>query len=494
MRAGRRRWGNVAAGLVLAAAVAAPAETAAKPRAQAAEALEDARALFAPDGTAAAAGGSETREGSRVLRRLALELPRLSPRQRRAARPHLGRPTDPRSQLYFGAEALGSPVCSGRICVHWSRNAEHAPAARDLSPLNGVPDFVDAVAAAADASYEVENVALGWRPAKPDGRLGRGGGRGAAGELDIYIRELGLGLFGLAVPDPGQRGASRHAFLVLDNDFRGYAGPPLALMRATLAHEYNHALQYAIDSFQDDWMFEATATWMEEKVFPAVNDYLNFLPRFARRPGTPLFEPRGRLAKGYGSAVWNHWLDSRLGADVIRTAWELSPRTDPPHRSAPAYRGAIATAGGSLSGELQEFAAATAEWRGDARFPDSARYPEIRRNGRLSGRRAASLRASAYRLWRVRPRGRELVLRGRQRRPSARTGIALVARRGPVGSGDVTVVSRDLSGRRRASLRLQRPRSYRRITAVAVNSDLRSGRRGLRHDPARLSLRLNSRR
>ena len=31
-------------------------------------------------------------------------------------------------------------------------------------------------------------------------------------------------------------------------------------MQVTAAHEYNHVLQYAYDTRQDTWMFEATAT------------------------------------------------------------------------------------------------------------------------------------------------------------------------------------------------------------------------------------------
>jgi hypothetical protein len=455
-------------------------------------ALAEAKALLAPSATAGSQG-VRPRDGSPILRRLALALPRLSAARRPAARRLLARPTEPDSELGFGPEDARSPLCDANLCIHWARRAEHAPSPRDVAPPNGVPDFVDEVAAAAAESYRVENEQLGWTRAKSDGELGGRRGKGTSGELDIYLRDLGNRLFGLAVPESGRRGYSRSAFLVLDNDFRGFGGNPLALMRATLAHEYNHALQYAYDSLQDDWMFEATATWAEEKVFPEINDWLNYLAPFVRRSATPIFEPRGRLAKGYGSAIWNHWLDARLGPEVIRTAWERSPLLRPPHTSPVAYARAIAGGGSSLTAELAGFAVASAEWAGDARFPDAALLPDMRRQGRLLGNRKLRLRASGYRLWDVSTRSGSVRLQARLRRPGPRVAIALVGRRGPRGSGEVTVSSKLLSGRRRGSVRLDRVRSFDRVTAVAANADMRLGRRGLKHRRVKLGVRLGSR-
>ena len=57
----------------------------------------------------------------------------------------------------------------------------------------------------------------------------------------------------------------------------------------TFAHEFNHLLQQNYDSFQDVWMFEATATWTEEHVYPEINDYLGYVPGVRlRAPATPI--------------------------------------------------------------------------------------------------------------------------------------------------------------------------------------------------------------
>ena len=100
------------------------------------------------------------------------------------------------------------------------------------------------------------------------------------------------------------------------DEFPGFADPTVPAS-VTFAHEFNHLLQQNYDSFQDVWMFESTAVWAEEKVYPEINDYVNYvrvfasLPRRAADHGLPA--ARRKSLKIYGSAVWNHWLDTGGG-------------------------------------------------------------------------------------------------------------------------------------------------------------------------------------
>jgi len=179
---------------------------------------------------------------------------------------------------------------------------------------------------------------LGWREPKSDGTEG-----GSAGKVDIYLKQLGgTGIYGYAAPDPNQEIAadnSLYAYLVVDDDyvhaeFPQYASPNTPL-EVTLAHEYNHVLQFGYDVAQDTWMFESTAVWMEGRVYPAAFDYLQYLPGWVQLTARPLTTFNGtdpndrRNVKVYGTAVWNKWLDARYGPDVIRNAWEVSLQTDP---------------------------------------------------------------------------------------------------------------------------------------------------------------------
>ena len=78
----------------------------------------------------------------------------------------------------------------------------------------------------------------------------------------------------------------------------------------TLAHEYNHILQFGYDAFQDAWFAESTATWMEDQVYNGIDDYLRYVRRWVKRWDTPLTTSS---IKEYGSAVWNQWLAHRYG-------------------------------------------------------------------------------------------------------------------------------------------------------------------------------------
>ena len=100
-------------------------------------------------------------------------------------------------------------------------------------------------------------------------------------ELDVYLADVGaLGLSGyVATDDPHADDDSYQyrdysAYVVVDNDFSvaqlGASGGSGGL-RATAAHEFFHAVQFAYDSSEDAWLTEGTAVWMEDQVADDVN-------------------------------------------------------------------------------------------------------------------------------------------------------------------------------------------------------------------------------
>ncbi len=252
---------------------------------------------------------------------------------------------------------------------------------------DGTPDYVEAILEIAEFSYSVEIApgSLGWLPPKPDIQ---GCGASPSTHADVYLKQLGkAGIFGYESPDPGQGAArSQYGYMVIDNDFAaseyGFSDP-LDAARVTFAHEFNHLLQQRYDSFQDVWMFESTAVWVEEQVYPEINDYVNYVGAFASSPGAPITDrDAAQGLKIYGSGVWNHWLSGPgggFGLGAIRGAWEVSDSVDPADFAPGAYDRAIRDAGGrGFSREFFRFAAATAEWRaGFGGFPDAALYPDV---------------------------------------------------------------------------------------------------------------------
>ena len=175
-----------------------------------------------------------------------------------------------------------------------------------------------------------------------------------------------------------------HGYLVLDNDYSPFEFPgtkPVQDLQVTLAHEYNHILQFGYDAFQDPWFAESTATWMEDQVYNGINDYLRYVGRWVNRFDTPL---TASSIKEYGSAVWNQWLARRYGTAIVREAWARAIQTRPGGFSVAAYDAAIRRRRRSdLSRDFARFAAAVAEWRTGKGFRESTRFPDMPRQGTL---------------------------------------------------------------------------------------------------------------
>jgi hypothetical protein len=389
-----------------------------------------------------------------------------------------GRPTDdpdPNRNAYTVPQAPRSPACGRHFCVHWVAEGIDAPNLADAG-ADGVPDFVDQVLKIAEHVHAVENGKLGWREPRSDGRRG-----GRNGKTDIYLSQIGGQLFGYAAPDRGQ--ASRqhriprrlHGYLVLDNDYSAFEFPgtrPLDDLEVTLAHEYDHILQFGYDAFQDPWFAESTAVWMEDQVYNGINDYLRYVRRWVERWETPLTTSS---IKEYGSAVWNQWLARRYGSAIVRRAWARAIHVRPGGFSVNAYESAIRAAGPSdLGHEFAHFAAAVAEWRTGEGFRESRTYPDMPRQGALplDGRPLHRLlNHTTFTLLRVRPSPGRAVAIAATAPAGTAAGLALVGRIGSERHG--RTVTRLDYGRRGGHLavRLADPRRFSRITAVVVNAD-----------------------
>jgi hypothetical protein len=419
------------------------------------------------------------KELSTTLLALARSLPSLGPVERRHAESLLARPTDnpdPDGSAYTVGEQ--PPFCSTHFCVHSVASTVDAPYLSDGNG-NGVPDYVEQVDAVAEASYAVENGSLGWRPPKSDGALG------GDARTDVYLVQLGGQLFGYTATDPGQRTRSQHAYLVVDDDYAPTEFPgtdPLFDLEVTFAHEYNHVLQYGYDFDQDLWFYEASAVWVEDHVYPAINDYLRYIGRWVVRSKLPL---TASTIKIYGSAVWNHWLAGRYGDAIVRTAWEKARSVKPVGYSIGVYDTAIRASRrlGRRAGvrnfarEFASFAAATAEWETPGVFPysDAPLWQDVKRRGKLHPGRFIVRRLShtGYLLLNVPPKHVKALrlLAGAQR--GTKAGFALICRQGPVATGTVRTKMRLAAHGGVRGVTLRNPGRCTRITAALINADPR---------------------
>ena len=465
----------VLSALLLAAPVAAQSGPSAQ-REAAENALADAQAL---------AEGENVRTG-RELTTALLELRRersaLSRSDKDDADRLLARPTDANDGGVGGPYAGSARVmrtCSFNFCVHWVDSTADAPPQAKNSCAS--PAFVDKVITALEQSYIVENTTLDWRPPLSDGT------RGGDFRTDVYLKDLNDetgGLYGYAATEGGS-GSTRPAYMVLENDFAepafdDYNGDPTIPIEATAAHEYNHVLQYAYDIGQDDWMYESTATWAEEKVFPDSPDWHGYIDDWAAQPNKPLTSPSG--LKMYGSAIWNHWLEQRYGADVVRRAWEQSVASG--GLAPKAYDLAIKaeTAATSFEANFGDFASATAEWTAaNSGIRDGTQFTDVvaRENPLVplipgdSG--ATTINHTGFRLFDVDTTGSDpLELTASLRKAPGNGAAGTIALVGIGPSGVTKVVARTDTTGANATVTLDDPARFTRITAVIANADKRT--------------------
>jgi len=394
----------------------------------------------------------------------------------------LARPTDqpdPNRNAYTVPEAPRSPVCTRHFCIHWVAEGLDAPKLVDANGNrdgDGVPDYVEQVQEVAEHVHAIENVKLGWREPKSDGR--KGGGRA---KTDVYLSQVGGALFGYAAPDRGQASKEHrlprrlHGYLVLDNDYdpREFPGTrPLENIKVTFAHEYNHILQFGYDAYQDAWFAESSAVWMEDQVYDDLDDYLRYVRRWVRRYDTPL---TASSIKEYGSIVWNQWLAHRYGREIVREAWARALSTKPGGFSVSAYGVAIRAARGSSFGrDFARFSRDLAEWRTGDVFPEARRFRDVSRQGSLptNGRSLMrQLNHTTAQLLRIPARGGQAVVVDAMAPAGTEVGLALVGRVGGERRGEVISKLRFKRNGGRMSVRLRRPGRFDRITAVLVNAD-----------------------
>lgn len=88
------------------------------------------------------------------------------------------------------------------------------------------------------------------------------------------------------------------------------------------AHEFFHAIQFGYYAYYEDiWWWEATATWMEDIVYPDINLYTRSIPYYSNFPYLPMdYE---NYAHEYGMCIFAKYLEEyRGGTGTIREIWE----------------------------------------------------------------------------------------------------------------------------------------------------------------------------
>ncbi|HDY89670.1 MAG TPA: T9SS type A sorting domain-containing protein [bacterium] len=217
------------------------------------------------------------------------------------------RPTD------IDATAVSS---QNHFRVHYNTSGTDAPDLTDDNN-NGIPDYVDSSLVYLEYAWDLMINQLGYPPPLSD--EGKGGGD----EVDVYLKNLSNS-YGYAQPDK-QLETSTSSYIVIENDFsesifetHGYDA-----LRVTTAHEFFHTIHfnYLTNWRNIHWWMEQTSTWMEDRAWDDVNDYLAYLHYFFNQ-FYPLDHNISYDSYMYGATLWVHYLAESFGDDIIKDIWE----------------------------------------------------------------------------------------------------------------------------------------------------------------------------
>lgn len=212
--------------------------------------------------------------------------------------------------------------------LHYSTVSESdAVPAIDAGGARGVPDYIEVAAESWEDIWQRLVVELRYPAPK---------GVTAQNKFHVYYDKLSY--YGYCMPtnvelqdvSPVPVGTAS-AFIVVNNDFVGFppndedrtGAEPIrsGALKATQAHEFMHALQFAINVYGSGWLMESHATWAEDAVYDGINDWHWYINTFLSTPDFPIFS---RYL--YGAAYFQNYVSERYGVDVMRQIW-LAHRT-----------------------------------------------------------------------------------------------------------------------------------------------------------------------
>ncbi len=243
------------------------------------------------------------------------------------------------------SEGLDQTHDNGYFRFHYTINGTHAVASADTDG-NNVPDYIDQMASVFAHVASVQLDSFDYAEPPSDGWLPVTNDNGGSGLYDIYVRNISGNTFGYVLSEyfANNSGDNEHtnvteanaltSLMAMRNDYTGFYSPnnqlgattELEAIELTAAHEYHHAIQFGYDGYEKAWLFEATATEMEEQIYDDINDCHTWLPSWFAEPQKSLDHPSDHW---YGSFIFPQYIFEHFGGYItLRRIWEESVSND----------------------------------------------------------------------------------------------------------------------------------------------------------------------
>jgi len=228
---------------------------------------------------------------------------------------------------------------SGDFRIHYTTtNLQHKVSDVD-SDGNNVPDYIDTVAKIFNyVSNEIHDK-QGYLNPPGDGFYSIGSDNGGSNHYDVYVRNLSSRYYGYTQPELYAQGkgdnersktvVEKNAFtsyMAIRNNYNNFPMSEEKALKVTAAHEYFHAIQFGYDGWEMPWLLEASAVWMEEKVYDYINDCYQYMKNWFAQPHRALDESGFHW---YGSFIFFEYLEQHMGdTEAIRAIFDESVQSN----------------------------------------------------------------------------------------------------------------------------------------------------------------------
>ncbi|MDO9548850.1 MAG: DUF6055 domain-containing protein, partial [Candidatus Marinimicrobia bacterium] len=215
---------------------------------------------------------------------------------------------------------------AGQFKFHYTTAGYYA--VDTLSTIDvGVPDYIYEAAVAAEYVYRILIDTLGFDPPPVDKYEGA--------ETDIYVLNFGGSAYAYTYPEDEVSTTSRSddwtAYMEIDNDYKelSYSTNGLDGLRVTIAHEYFHVVQLGYNWFfnngltgssnGDTYFLEWSSTWFEERAYPEIDDYIQYLGKFFCNPVKSIWD---YYDYAYAMGPFIYFLQDVYDQNLIQKTWE----------------------------------------------------------------------------------------------------------------------------------------------------------------------------
>ncbi|HEY4223941.1 MAG TPA: hypothetical protein VGO62_21445, partial [Myxococcota bacterium] len=238
-----------------------------------------------------------------------------------------------------------------------------------------------------DDAWEQQVVTAGFSPPLDDGV------EGGDNRFDVYAITLDATLGGITFAEgdtaPTDGKHASQSFIEID--------PALSddLLEVYSHHEFQHALQFAVDTLEPIMWYESTAVFWEVRTRPDVDDWVGGLPDFQSNTQMPIFAdsidvstygPAEVSRYEYGAALFALYLDEVHGdgqGTVLRQIWNGCAEPDGATVNEPDFIDAMSAQGIDVQEALADFAGWRALVGPLSRPDDGPRLEAVPATGRV---------------------------------------------------------------------------------------------------------------